>query len=110
MDFVNVWSKATGRKHSVPRHYLDNPFLMLPFRRTEPKGGAVVDETTPSDGWTIAQLRAHAKSNHVDLTGARSKPAILDRIRAAAAPHVDTMSSVPNTDAPEVSSDTVSGE
>lgn len=33
-DFVNVYSKATGRKRSIPPHWLDNERLMAPFEKT----------------------------------------------------------------------------
>lgn len=32
--FVNVYAKASGKKHRVPAHYLDNPVLAAPFRKT----------------------------------------------------------------------------
>jgi hypothetical protein len=38
-EFVDVYSRATGKKHRVPAHYLDNPVLSRPFRRT-PKASA----------------------------------------------------------------------
>lgn len=32
--FVDVYSKRTGKKRSVPEHYLTNPRLMAPFEVT----------------------------------------------------------------------------
>ncbi len=33
-EFVDVYSKATGRKHRVPAHWMDNPVLSKPFRKS----------------------------------------------------------------------------
>lgn len=33
-EFVEVYAKATGRKQSVPRHFLDDPVLSAGIRRT----------------------------------------------------------------------------
>ncbi|UIU47065.1 hypothetical protein [Microcystis phage MinS1] len=33
-EFVDVYAKSTGKKHRVPAHYLDDPVLMKPFRKT----------------------------------------------------------------------------
>ena len=42
--FVDVYSKATGEKHRVPAHFMTNPVLSKPFRKT-PKQRAT--EGTP---------------------------------------------------------------
>ena len=34
MPFVRVYDKTTGRKHSVPEHYLDHPVLGANLRKT----------------------------------------------------------------------------
>lgn len=34
MALVAVYDKSTGVKHSVPEHWLDNPVLSQPFRKT----------------------------------------------------------------------------
>ncbi|GAW54745.1 hypothetical protein [Nocardioides sp. PD653] len=37
--FVDVYSTATGKKHRVPAHFMTNPRLSRPFRKT-PKATA----------------------------------------------------------------------
>lgn len=39
-NFVNVYSKATGKKHRVPAHFMDNPALAAPFRKTPKQNAA----------------------------------------------------------------------
>lgn len=105
-EFVHVWSKRTGRRHSVPAHYLDNPFLMRPFRKAPP--GDVEKSSDPSTDWTLKALRDHAGKAGVDLAGAgRNKAAILERIVAAQHPTTVDPTTVPTvpTDPPD---DTVS--
>jgi hypothetical protein len=46
-EFVDVYSRATGRKHRVPAHYLDNPVLSQQFRKT-PKASAAETRATGS--------------------------------------------------------------
>lgn len=38
-EFVDVYASATGKKHRVPAHFMDNPVLSKPFRKT-PKASA----------------------------------------------------------------------
>lgn len=33
-EFIDVYSKKTGKKHRVPAHFMDNPRLAAPFRKT----------------------------------------------------------------------------
>lgn len=97
-NFTTVYSKRTGRAHSVPNHYLDSPSLMTPFRRTPgEKGEELLEDAGPSSAWSLVKLREHAAANDIDITGAgRSKAAVLERIATASAA--------------EVSSDTVSDD
>ena len=48
--FVYVYAKATGKKHKVPEHYLDNPVLMRPFSKT-PKSRAA-EQAAPAGSGT----------------------------------------------------------
>lgn len=52
--FVDVYSKATGVKHRVPPHYLDNPRLMKPFRKT-PKTREAAAEQPANEGTVVSQ-------------------------------------------------------
>ncbi|MEP7738528.1 hypothetical protein ABKW28_12800 [Nocardioides sp. 31GB23] len=45
--FIDVYSKATGRKHRVPEHYLTNPVLAKPFRKTPKTRAAETSSATP---------------------------------------------------------------
>lgn len=47
MAFIDVYSKATGRKHRVPEHFMDNPVLAAPFRKTPKTRGAETTSATP---------------------------------------------------------------
>lgn len=47
MAFIDVYSKATGRKHRVPEHYMDNPVLARPFRKTPKTRAAETTSATP---------------------------------------------------------------
>jgi hypothetical protein len=38
-EFIDVYSKTTGKKHRVPAHFMDNPRIAAPFRKT-PKASA----------------------------------------------------------------------
>lgn len=47
MAFINVYSKATGRKHRVPEHFLTHPVLSKPFRKTPKTRAAETTSATP---------------------------------------------------------------
>ncbi|WP_435744903.1 hypothetical protein [Nocardioides sp. SYSU DS0663] len=47
MGFINVYSRATGEKHRVPKHFMDHPTLKKPFRLT-PKQRATDDAAAES--------------------------------------------------------------
>lgn len=53
------------------------------FRPAGPS--AAIPEGDPSEDWTVAQLRAWAEANGVDLDGANRKADILDAIAYASA-------------------------
>lgn len=46
-QFIDVYAKDTGVKHRVPAHYMDNPVLSRPFRKT-PKPGTTEATDGPS--------------------------------------------------------------
>lgn len=81
--FVDVYDKKTGIKQRVPEHWLDNPVLSKPFRKT-PLATAhdqvQVPEGDPSDAWTNAQLTQYAADQDIDLGGATVKADILTAI------------------------------
>jgi hypothetical protein len=45
--FIDVYSKATGRKHRVPEHYMDHPVLSKPFRKTPKTRDTETTSATP---------------------------------------------------------------
>lgn len=45
--FVDVYDKTTGRKHRVPEHFLDNPVLSRPFRKTPKTRDTETTSATP---------------------------------------------------------------
>lgn len=81
-QFIEAVAKTTGRKQTIPAHWLDHPTLGQNFRLPP----SVEQETTrtpePSDNWTVKQLRKYAEDNTVDLTGLTTKPEILAAIHA----------------------------
>lgn len=72
-DFIDVYNKATGKKHRVPAHFMDNPRLAAPFRKTPKQTaaetaamgsatpGTDVTSTTPAHPPTTETAAAAAK-------------------------------------------------
>lgn len=48
MAFVAAYDKNTGRKHSVPEHWLDHPVLGQNLRKTPKQKSAESTPTAPS--------------------------------------------------------------
>lgn len=81
--FVDVYDKNTGIKQRVPEHFMDNPVLSKPFRKTplaEARDDVAVPEGDPSEAWTNAQLTQYAADQGIDLGGATVKADILTAI------------------------------
>lgn len=83
-SFVDAYSKTTGRKQSIPAHFLDHPVLGAGFAKapTAKARELAASSTEPSLEWTLARLRDHARTNDVAITGLRSKADILAAITA----------------------------
>lgn len=64
--FVDVYDKATGRKHRVPEHFLTHPVLSKPFRKT-PKTRAA--ETTSATPETDVITAAASDTNETPAAG-----------------------------------------
>lgn len=47
MQFVDVYSKRTGKKRTIPAHWLDIPSLMQPFRKTPKQKRADTTDSKP---------------------------------------------------------------
>ena len=47
MAFIDVYAKATGRMHRVPEHFMTNPVLAAPFRKTPKTRAAETTSATP---------------------------------------------------------------
>ena len=39
-EFIDVYARATGKKHRVPAHFMDQPRLAAPFRKTPKQNAA----------------------------------------------------------------------
>ena len=81
MAKVKVLVEATGRTQHVPEHFLSHPTLGKGLKWVERKPAT----DTPSEDWTLAQLRDYASDpdNGVDLAGARTKADVLSAIEAS---------------------------
>lgn len=79
--FVDVFSKATGRPHRVPEHFVDHPVLGRDITTTPPADATPTGE--PSEEWTVAQLKDHATRHGVSLGGATTKADILAALNQA---------------------------
>lgn len=82
--FVQAYSKATGRIHSVPEHFIGHPKLGRDLELTPRQAAVDVTGTPdlPDESWTVVQLRAYAAEQDVDLDGATRKDDVLAAIEA----------------------------
>lgn len=79
-EFVDVYSKATGKKHRVPAHFMDNPRLAAPFRKTPKASAAETRElgtaTPTTDVITVPSEDPKDKSTTLpDTSGSTETPA-----------------------------------
>lgn len=79
-EFIAVYSKATGKKHRVPAHVMDNPRLSAPFRKTPKQNAAetrALGSATPAtDVITVPSEDPKDKSTTLpDTPGATETPA-----------------------------------
>ena len=82
--FVDAVNK-NGEKQRVPRSWLEDghPFAG-DFRLTASQRQREERTETPSENWTVPQLREHAERVGIDLTGATTKADVLSAINDAA--------------------------
>ena len=89
-NFIEVYSKTTGRKQWVPEHYIGNPVLGADFeivpskRATQPTASAIPDET-----WKRAQLDEYATALGLDTAGLPNKAAVLAAIAERESAHIE---------------------
>ena len=103
--FVEVYSKTTGQKQTVPRDWLASEVLGADFSLTPTaRARELVDvETgTPDQAWTPAQLRDFAKRNDISVKGLRKKA---DLLAAVLAGPTDTTTDPSSTDETPASGD-----
>lgn len=95
--FVEVYSKATGRKQWVPEHFLRTPALGAGFELVPSVRDKQIPEGLPDDSWTRKQIDAYAAQLDLDTTALPKKQDALDAIAAhQAAAHEQA----PGADAP----------
>ena len=72
---VEAYDTRTGKKigKRVPKNWLE----IFPYLSTTPKNGAASHSATPSNDWTVKDLRSYADDHDIDLTGASTKAEIL---------------------------------
>jgi hypothetical protein len=78
--FVDAFSKATGRPHRVPAHFIGHEVLGADLTTTPP-ANAQLEAAAPNEEWTIAQLTEYAEIHSLDLGGAKKHGEILAAIR-----------------------------
>jgi hypothetical protein len=85
-DFVEVVSRTTGERQTVPAHFLENPILGRDFEPYVPETPEQVALRTQQiaelASRTIPQLEGYAAANGVDLTGLTRKADIVDAVAA----------------------------
>ena len=103
---VEAYSKTTGRKQTIPRHWLKDEVLGADFSLTpSAKAREVVDVETddPDEAWTIAQLRDRADRDGIDLSGRRLKVDILAAVLAGPQPPTEDGTPTDTTTNPDPS-------
>lgn len=93
MGFVEVFSRLTGLRQTVPEHYLDHPILgrnldrvpsQRPVEQPESSGAAADTGAKPITSMTVAELHQYAADHGIDLAGAKKKADLMAAIQAAA--------------------------
>lgn len=72
-DFIDVYASATGKKHRVPAHFMDNPVLSKPFRRTPKQSAAdtrAMGSATPSTD-VVTTPSANPSTTETPAAGAK---------------------------------------
>lgn len=63
--FVDVYSRKTGRKHRVPAHFMENPRLAAPFRKTPKQRNT---EAAPGSATPGTDVTTTTPANHPTTT------------------------------------------
>lgn len=79
---IDAYDTRTGLKRRVPRAWVGHPKLGRHLSAEPPTTAAAPPARggTPDESWTVPQLRSHATSTGVDLTGATTKAEILSAL------------------------------
>lgn len=80
--FVEVYSKATGKKQVVPEHWLNHPVHGKGFAKTPSAKANEPGDGEPSDAWTRKQLDQHAAGIGIDTSALPNKGEVLAAIQA----------------------------
>ncbi len=89
--FVDAIVKATGKRQSIPAHWLKHPVLGVPFAGLEPTTvpddivvpvDALADDIADLEARSVPALVDYAAEFGVDLGGATKKPQIVKAIVA----------------------------
>lgn len=78
--FVNVYSTATGKKHRVPSHFLEQPAFSARFRKT-PKQNAAETRSMSSatPGTDVVAMTPEHPTTPADTSSANDTPAAGDK-------------------------------
>lgn len=79
-QMIEAYDTNTGKKldRRVPAGWLD----IFPHLSPTPSAKAAGRSATPSEDWTVKDLRAFADDHDIDLTGANTKAEILGVLAA----------------------------
>lgn len=98
---ISAYSKSTGEKQLIPKHWIGHPVLGRDFELTPSAVAAaqqaVVQEVgEPSESWKREDLDKHAHTLGLDTTGLPNKGEVLAAIQAAVAEAENTQDSDDN--------------
>lgn len=101
--FTSVYSKTTGKKQRVPKHFVGHPVLGRNITVTpQVRDSAPYPDGDPTTEWKADQLQAYADAQSIDLTGAKGSKAdmvaAINTALAAANEVTPTFDTTPNAD------------
>lgn len=76
---VDAYAISTGRRQSIPKHWLGHPVLGRDFTLNDPAEPAA---ETPTTSWNNDRITTYATDNGIDLGDAKTKAELLAAIDA----------------------------
>ena len=79
---VEAFAVTTGRRQSIPKHWLDHPVLGKQFTLTDPAEKPSDPTEKPSTSWNNDRITDYAAAHDIDLGDATTKAEMLAAIDA----------------------------